>query len=114
MFLTPSLRNVALRHVFFHNGFFHSLRKVLEFYANRDLHPERFYPRGRNGEVIKYNDLPGRYRANVDTTDPPFNRHPGDPQALTPGEIRDVIAFLNTLTDGWGRGSLLVTPERKD
>jgi cytochrome c peroxidase len=101
MFLTPSLRNVALRHVFFHNGIFHSLRQVLDFYVNRDLHPERFYPRDAAAEVIKYDDLPARYHANVDTVDPPFNRHPGDAPALTPADIRDVIAFLETLTDGY-------------
>lgn len=101
MFLTPSLRNVATRRVFFHNGVFRSLRQVLDFYVNRDLHPERFYPRDAAGKVVSYDDLPVRYRANVDTVDPPFNRHPGDPPALTPGEIQDVIAFLDTLTDGY-------------
>ena len=103
MFLTPSLRNVATRHVFFHNGVFHSLRQVLDFYVNRDLHPERFYPPDAAGGVISYDDLPKGYRANVDTVDPPFNRHSGDPPALTSGEIQDVIAFLDTLTDGYQR-----------
>ena len=101
MFLTPTLRNVALRRVFFHNGIFHSLRQVLDFYVNRDLHPERFYPRDAAGDVIKYNDLPARYRTNVDAVDPPFDRRPGDPPALTPAEIQDVISFLDTLTDGY-------------
>jgi cytochrome c peroxidase len=100
MFLTPTLRNVALRQVFFHNGIFHSLRQVLDFYVNRDLHPERFYPRNTSGNVTKFDDLPARDRTNVDRVDPPFNRHPGDPPALTPAEIQDVIAFLDTLTDG--------------
>jgi cytochrome c peroxidase len=101
MFLTPTLRNVALRHVFFHNGVFHDLRQVLDFYVNRDIHPERFYPRDAAGKVIEYDDIPLQYRANVDTVDAPFDRHPGDPPALTPTEIRDVIAFLDTLTDGY-------------
>ncbi len=101
MFLTPSLRNVATRHVFFHNGVFHSLTQVLDWYVNRDLHPGRFYPRNAAGKVIKYNDLPPQYRKNVDIVDAPFNRHPGDPPALTPAEIKDVIAFLDTLTDGY-------------
>ncbi|HVS76068.1 MAG TPA: cytochrome c peroxidase, partial [Steroidobacteraceae bacterium] len=104
MFVTPSLRNVATRRVFFHNGVFHSLRQVLDFYVNRDLHPQRFYPRDAAGQVIRYDDLPPRYRANVDRMDAPLDRHPGDPPALTPGEIRDVIAFLGTLTDGYRRG----------
>ncbi|MHB8812719.1 MAG: cytochrome-c peroxidase [Steroidobacteraceae bacterium] len=101
MFLTPTLRNVALRRVFFHNGVFHDLTQVLDFYVNRDIHPERFYPRDAAGKVIKYDDIPPQYRANVDTVDAPFDRHRGDPPALTPAEIRDVIAFLDTLTDGY-------------
>ncbi len=101
MFLTPSLRNVALRQVLFHNGVFHSLDTALDWYVNRDLHPARFYPQDSNGAVIKYDDVPKPYQGNVDTIDAPFNRHPGDPPALSPAEIRDVIAFLNTLTDGY-------------
>jgi cytochrome c peroxidase len=101
MFLTPSLRNVATRHVFFHNGVFHSLHQVLEWYVNRDLHPGRFYPRNARGQVVKFNDLPPADRRNVDTVDAPFNRHPGDAPALTGAEIGDVIAFLDTLTDGY-------------
>jgi cytochrome c peroxidase len=101
MFLTPTLRNVALRHVFFHNGVFHDLTQVLDFYVNRDIHPGRFYPRDATGHVMKYDDIPPQYRGNVDTVDAPFNRHPGDPPALTSAEIKDVIAFLDTLTDGY-------------
>jgi cytochrome c peroxidase len=104
MFLTPSLRNVATRHAFFHNGVFHSLRQVLDFYVNRDRHPGRFYGRDGAGHVIPYDDLPARYRGNVDRVDAPLNRRPGDRPALTHREIRDVIAFLDTLTDGY-RGS---------
>lgn len=101
MFLTPSLRNVATRHAFFHNGVFHSLRQVLDFYVNRDLHPERFFAHDAAGHVIPYDDLPARYRGNVDKVDAPFNRRPGDRPALTPAQIHDVIAFLDTLTDGY-------------
>jgi len=101
MFLTLSLRNVATRHVFFHNGVFHSLAQVLDFYVNRDLHPERFYPRDAAGRVRRYDDLPARYRANLDNSDAPFNRGPGDLPALTRAQIRDVIAFLGTLSDGY-------------
>jgi cytochrome c peroxidase len=101
MFLTPTLRNVATRGVFFHNGVFHSLRQVLDWYVLRDLQPERFYSRDAAGHVVKYDDLPAKYRANVDLVDAPFNRRPGDPPALDAAEINDVIAFLATLTDGY-------------
>ncbi|HTX24457.1 MAG TPA: cytochrome c peroxidase [Steroidobacteraceae bacterium] len=104
MFLTPSLRNAATRRVFFHNGVFHSLRRVMEWYVFRDLAPERFYSRDAAGHAVKYDDLPPQYRANVDTIDAPFDRHPGDAPALSGAEIDDVIAFLGTLTDGYAGG----------
>jgi cytochrome c peroxidase len=104
MFLTPSLRNTAVRQVFFHNGVFHSLEEVLDWYVNRDLQPARFYPRDANGAVVKYDDIPAQYRANVDVTDAPFDRKPGDRPALNKQEIQDIIAFLRTLNDGYGSG----------
>jgi cytochrome c peroxidase len=101
MFLTPTLRNVATRKVFFHNGVFHSLHEVLEWYVYRDLQPARFYPRDARGHVVKYDDLPPAYRENVDTVDAPLDRHPGDAPALRERDIADVISFLRTLTDGY-------------
>jgi cytochrome c peroxidase len=101
MFLTPTLRNVATRRVFFHNGVFHSLRQVLDWYVNRDLEPARFYPRDSSGQVVKYDDLPADDRGNVDTADAPFDRHPGERAALSAADIADVLAFLRALTDGY-------------
>jgi cytochrome c peroxidase len=91
-FRTPTLRNVALRSTFFHNGVFHSLSDVLRFYARRDTHPSEFYP------SAKFDDLPPTYHVNVNT-EPPFDRRPGDTPALDDDEIDAVIAFLHTLTD---------------
>ena len=101
MFLTPTLRNTATRHVFFHNGIYHSLKQVLDFYDFRDVDPARIYPRGADGKVEKFNDIPKRFRANVDRVDPPLNRHRGEAPAMTAAERRDIIAFLKTLTDGY-------------
>jgi cytochrome c peroxidase len=101
MFLTPTLRNVATRRVFFHNGVFHSLREVLDFYNLRDVDPGRVFPHAADGEVEKLNDLPPQYRADVDVTDPPFDRKPGDAPAMTEEDEQDLIAFLQTLTDGY-------------
>jgi cytochrome c peroxidase len=101
MFATPALRNVATRHAFFHNGVFRSLRQVMDFYAFRDVAPEKVYPRGPDGQVAKYDDIPPRLRANIDVVDPPFDRNPGDPPAMTEQDERDIIAFLRTLTDGY-------------
>jgi cytochrome c peroxidase len=101
MFLTPTLRNVATRHAFFHNGVFHTLRQVLDFYNFRDVDPGRIYPRAANGTVRKLNDLPPQYRANLDVVDPPFDRKPGEAPAMTSQDEDDLIAFLQTLTDGY-------------
>ena len=52
----------------------------------------------------KYDDLPPQYQANVNI-EPPFDRRPGDRPRLSTEEIDDVIAFLQTLTDGYGGGA---------
>ena len=99
LFRTPSLRNVALRKTFFHNGIYHSLDEVVRFYVERDTNPEKFYPVSK-GVVRKFDDLPKRYWANVNR-EPPFDRKRGEKPALDEAEIRDVVAFLGTLTDGY-------------
>jgi cytochrome c peroxidase len=109
LFRTPSLRNVALRGSFFHNGVFHSLRQVLEFYVQRELDPKKWYAGGRNGPVQIYNDLPAQYHGNINR-EPPFDRNPGDAPALSNSEIEDVIAFLKTLTDADAVGSVSSRP----
>ncbi len=104
-FRTPSLRNVAVRGAFFHNGVFHSLREVVEFYAQRDSDPAKWYRGG------KFDDLPEQYRGNVEKG-APFGRAT---PALNGEEIDAVVAFLRTLTDGWAeagrRGNTSREPE---
>jgi cytochrome c peroxidase len=101
LFKTPTLRNVATRKVFFHNGVFHSLEDVLHFYVERETNPGKWYPKLGNGELDLYNDLPPEYKRNLDVADAPFDRKLGDKPALDDNEIADVIAFLKTLTDGY-------------
>ncbi|WP_432730961.1 cytochrome-c peroxidase [Variovorax sp. W6] len=98
LFRTPTLRNVAVRQSFFHNGVFHSLEDAIRFYAQRDTSPQRWYARSAKGIVQQYDDLPQQYHANINT-DAPFGQKRGDKPALTEAEIRDVAAFLRTLTD---------------
>ncbi|GJI93318.1 di-heme cytochrome c peroxidase [Duganella caerulea] len=100
-FKVPTLRNVATRQTFFHNGAFDNLKDVVAFYVRRDTNPEEWYPTGADGVVQKFNDLPPEYRKNVNTTEVPYNRQPGMAPALSPSEIDDVVAFLGTLTDGY-------------
>ena len=100
MFRTPSLRNVATRRVFFHNGAVTSLRAAVRFYATRDSAPEDWYPRAADGQVQAFNDLPPQYRANIESK-PPFGRRAAAPAALTDADVEDLVAFLGTLTDGY-------------
>ncbi|HLX14074.1 MAG TPA: cytochrome c peroxidase [Bradyrhizobium sp.] len=101
MFKTPTLRNTAVRRVFFHNGVFQTLQQVMDFYNFRDTNPEKVYPLGADGKAQKFNDIPPKYYANVDVSDPPFNRHLGEAPAMTAQDEADIIAFLMTLTDGY-------------
>jgi cytochrome c peroxidase len=84
-FKVPTLRNVATRNVFFHNGVLHSLVQVVNFYNTRDTNPEYWYPStGGTGAVTNnpsfalqptatagatvnaFNDLPSTYQGNID------------------------------------------------
>ena len=93
-FRTPSLRNVAVRESFMHNGAFRSLRDVVAFYATRATNPRRWYPSG-----VPFDGVPRRYRGHVNRTSPPYDRHVGDPPPLDDHEVDAIVAFLQTLTD---------------
>lgn len=100
LFKTPTLRNVARRSVFFHNGAFTQLEDVVRFYAQRDVRPDGFYPHDRAGRVRKFDDLPRAYWPNVNS-EPPFGGRPGAAPAFNDAEAADLLAFLRTLNDGY-------------
>ena len=100
-FKVPTLRNIAITAPYFHNGRFATLAQALAFYVRRDTNPEEWYSVDVGGAVHKFDDLPPQYVANVNITEVPYNRKAGDQPALTPAEIEDVVAFLQTLTDGF-------------
>ena len=93
LFKTPTLRNVATRQAFFHNGRFHRLQDAVRFYADRDARPAHYY-----GKTGKPDDLPARYRDNINREEPFAAQRPGKP-SLSEAEIQDMVAFLGTLTD---------------
>ncbi len=93
-FKVPTLRNVARKQAFMHNGYFRSLRDVVAFYAKRDTDPGRWYPGG-----AKFDDLPPAYRGNVNVAEVPYDRRPGAAPRLTDSEIDDLTAFLRALND---------------
>ncbi len=111
-FKVPTLRNVATRHAFFHNGVFRSLSEAVRFYARRDTNPEEFYPRDANGVVQKFDDLPPALRGNVNTLEVPYDRKPGQTPRLDESEIAAIVAFLHTLTDGYDPRTDTADPAR--
>ncbi len=76
-FRVPSLRNVTRTGPYMHNGIFKTIRQIVAFYNTRDIGP---WP---SPEVP----------ANVNRTDL-------GSLGLTEQEIDDIVAFLNTLSDG--------------
>jgi cytochrome c peroxidase len=123
MVKTPTLRNVATRKSFFHNGAMHSLEQVIRFYNTRDTMPEIWYPtlggtpkpkpdagfpgyglittQYVGGTVQKFDDLPAQFVANIDTQLPLDGRAAHSQAPLTEQNIADLICFLDTLTDGY-------------
>lgn len=100
-FKVPTLRNVATRQVFFHNGQFKNLREAVAFYVSRDTDPAQWYPATTRGKVRKYDDLPQAHHGNVNRDEAPYGLKPGDKPALSDQEIDDLVAFLATLNDGY-------------
>ncbi len=93
-FRTPSLRNVAVRESFGHNGFYKKLRDVVAFYAFRAVAPARIYPLGQ-----KWDDVPPKYFENVNIYAPVYNQREGAAPPLSDADIDAIVAFLETLTD---------------
>ena len=101
MFKAPTLRNVALKQSFYHNGVFHTLRDAVAFYAERDVDPAKWYPSAPDGTVRKFDDLPALYAGNV-SLEPPF----GPQRVLSNADVDALVAFLGTLTDGYSKARL--------
>lgn len=76
-FKVPTLRNVALTAPYMHNGVFNTLEEVVEFYNDRD---------------VDVSQGPAEVDANIS------NIRIGD-LGLNNGEVNDLVAFMETLTD---------------
>jgi cytochrome c peroxidase len=78
-FIAPTLRNIALTAPYMHDGRFKTLEEVLDHYSD---HVQMASPGLDNNLILGLNN-------------PPFGTH----MDLTAAEKKQVIAFLNTLTD---------------
>ena len=95
-FRVPTLRNVALRGHYMHNGFFTQLSDVVSFYSTRNSNPQHWY-----GPTGIPNDLPAEYQGNLETKRAPFNRPASAGPLFTNAQISDLVTFLGTLSDGY-------------
>ncbi len=94
-FRTVSLRNVAKRPTYMHNGVFRSLEEVVMFYTTRSTNPQRWY-----GPAGVWDDVPAQYLANR-SSGGVFAGKLGDPDLLTALEVNDLVAFMGALSDGY-------------
>lgn len=78
-FRVPSLRNVAITAPYMHNGIFKTIKEVVDFYNTRDVDAKWGKP--EVAENVNKDEL-------------------GDLK-LTEQEVTDLIAFMETLTDGY-------------
>jgi cytochrome c peroxidase len=85
-FKIPTLRNVAITAPYMHNGYFTSLREVVMFYNTRD-------EQAANWPTPEVN-------RNVHRHMPPMDGTLGRLK-LSDAEVDAIVAFLNTLTDGY-------------
>ena len=90
-FRTPSLRNVALTAPYMHNGTLATLQDVLRFYNNgRSENPNvsNVRDRDRDGDGRRGDNGLARVSGQFRRVD-----------SMSDGEMADIIAFLNALTD---------------
>jgi cytochrome c peroxidase len=96
-FKVPTLRNIAITSPYMHNGFFKSLRDVVDFYNSRDTKPvckDRFTS---EEQAVRTGCWPAaEVLENV-------NKDELGNLGLSDREIDDLVAFMLTLTDGWGQ-----------
>ncbi|WP_243311997.1 cytochrome-c peroxidase [Fundidesulfovibrio agrisoli] len=92
-FKVPTLRNVARTAPYGHNGVFRTLEEIVWFYNTRDMLPP--CPEGGAASARPCWRAP-EVAENVNRTD--MGR-----LGMCRMQVRGIVAFLNTLTDGWIR-----------
>ncbi|KAF0166535.1 MAG: cytochrome c peroxidase [Rhodocyclaceae bacterium] len=93
-FKVPTLRNIARTAPYMHNGYFRTLRGVVAFYNDRDLRPA-CKGAAIEAEALKRGCWPRpELRRNVNTEE--MGR-----LGLSEQDVDDIVAFLQTLSDGY-------------
>jgi cytochrome c peroxidase len=94
-FKVPTLRNIALTAPYMHNGYFMTLKGVVDFYNTRDTKPVCSPVFMAEDKALKHGCWPvAEVAANV-------NSDELGNLGLSEQEVDDIVAFMHTLTDGW-------------
>jgi cytochrome c peroxidase len=103
-FKIPSLRNCAVTPPYMHNGLFKTLREVVVFNNTRDIAD---WPAPEVPQTV-HRHVSARHGAHKHGAAPEAGGHHGRVEegtfgrlGLNDGEIDDIVAFLETLTDGY-------------
>lgn len=91
----PTLRNVAITGPYMHNGYFQTLRGVVNFYSSRDTRSVCGKPLKSESQALKQRCWP---EPEVDNN---VNHAELGALNLSESDINDLVAFLKTLTDGY-------------
>lgn len=94
-FRVPTLRNIAVSGPYMHNGYFRSLREVVDFYNTWDTRPACSQEFVAADKAIRKGCWPAPEVADNVNGDELGNLR------LREREVDDLVAFLGTLTDGW-------------
>lgn len=94
-FKVQTLRNIAKTAPYMHNGYFQTLRGVVDFYNSRDIKPPCPNPMTSEADAIAQGCWPApEVLRNV-------NHDELGALGLTEQDMDDLVAFLRTLTDGY-------------
>lgn len=91
----PSLRNISRTGPWMHNGYFQTLKGVVDFYNSRDTRPVCVNKMATEAEARAKGCWPPAEVAENVNSDELGNL------GLSENEIEDIVAFLETLTDGY-------------
>jgi cytochrome c peroxidase len=94
-FKVPTLRNVAVTAPYMHNGYFTTLKGVVDFYNTRNVKPVCPQEFASDEQAIKKGCRPRPEVAENVNGDELGNL------GLSEDEVDDIVAFMGTLTDGW-------------
>ncbi len=104
-FKVTTLRNIALTAPYGHNGYFTSLEQVVDFYSSRDTKPVCVDPMVTASEAAALGCWPASEFDATKNVDELGNL------PLSKRDKADIVAFLNTLSDGYVPSSNVPEPD---